>query len=130
MPTGVPQRDLAKELEDEKEARQQLHYQFDLLRNNIARINGLFIYEANARTTTINEIAEENRRLTAWLNERSEKLEREKIERQQVENSLKADLERQQRVLEDERLARQTDKHQHSRELEDKIAKLTRDFEN
>ena len=39
-------------------------------------------------------------------------------------------MERQQRVLEDERLARQTDKHQHSRELEDKIAKLTRDYEN
>ena len=56
MPTGVPLRDLANELED---------YQFDLLKNDIARINGQFIYEAKTRTTTINEIAEENRRLTA-----------------------------------------------------------------
>ncbi|XP_045023214.1 uncharacterized protein LOC123467324 [Daphnia magna] len=121
--------DLSRELAEEKIARQNLQIELQRLQSNIAQINQQYANEAAIRTQTINEIAEDNRKLAAWLKERNEALALEQQQRQDLETGLKGDIRNRQRLLEDEKVSRQTAKNHFKRELEARIGELATAFD-
>ncbi|KZS00939.1 Uncharacterized protein APZ42_002569, partial [Daphnia magna] len=121
--------DLSRELADEKIARQNLQIELQRLQSNKAQINQQYANKAAIRTQTINEIAEDNRKLAAWLKERNEALALEQQQRQDLETGLKGDIRNQQRLLEDEKVSLQTEKNHFKRELEARIGELTTAFD-
>jgi hypothetical protein len=120
---------LTREFAEEKVACQNLQCELQRLQATITQINQQYTDEAILRTQTINGIAEDNRNLATWLKERNEALAKEQQKRPYLEASLKNDLRNQQRLLEDEKMSRQTDKNQFQRELEDRISELTTSFD-
>jgi hypothetical protein len=63
---------LSSEFAEAKIARQNLQIELQRLKSSIAQIDQQYANEVAIRTQTINEIAEDKRKLAAWLKERNE----------------------------------------------------------